>query len=77
MYNMFYLPGSNSKYKFSENKKAGFLSGLWHGFIMPLSLIISFFNSDVSIYETNNIGTLYDLGFYITAAGIITIHIIL
>lgn len=43
---------------------AGFFTGIWHGWIAPISLIYSFFNSDVSIYEPINTGWPYDLGFY-------------
>lgn len=42
---------------------AGFFTGVWHGWIAPISLIASAF-TDVRIYETNNNGFLYDLGFY-------------
>ncbi len=44
---------------------AGFLMGIWHGWIAPLSLIVSIFNPSVRIYETNNTGWWYDFGFYI------------
>jgi hypothetical protein len=43
----------------------GFFMGIWHGWIAPLSLIIGFFHSDIRVYETNNSGWWYDLGFYI------------
>ncbi len=42
---------------------AGFLKGIWHGWIAPFSLIASIF-TNVRIYEVNNNGFLYDLGFY-------------
>lgn len=42
---------------------AGLLSGIWHGWIAPFSLISSIF-SNARIYETNNTGFTYDLGFY-------------
>lgn len=38
-------------------------AGLWHGIIAPITLIISFFNSDVQMYEVHNAGSEYDLGF--------------
>ena len=41
---------------------AGFWAGLWHGLI-SLVTIISLFNSDVTIYELNNSGWPYNLGF--------------
>ncbi len=44
---------------------AGFWAGLWQGFILPVSFIISLFKSDVGIYEIHNNGNLYNLGFVI------------
>jgi hypothetical protein len=38
-------------------------AGLWHGVIAPITLVISFFNSDVHMYEVHNAGSEYDLGF--------------
>lgn len=49
----------------------GFWFGLWHGFISPISFIISLLESDVSIYAVNNNGGWYDLGF-VLGAGILT-----
>ena len=51
--------GSNT-----PDNKAGFLMGIWHGWIAPFSLITSLFNENVSIYEINNNGFWYELGFY-------------
>lgn len=50
--------------KFDMNP-AGFWIGLWHGFISFFSFIISLFNDNIAIYEENNTGKLYDLGFII------------
>lgn len=47
---------------------AGFWMGLWHGFISLISFIISLFNDKVSIYEINNTGKMYNLGFILGAA---------
>lgn len=47
-----------------DAKPAGFFSGLWHGWIAPISLIMSFFDSKYSIYQTFNNGFMYDFGFY-------------
>lgn len=47
---------------------AGFWMGLWHGFISLFTFIISLFNDKVSIYEINNGGKLYDLGFILGIA---------
>lgn len=43
---------------------AGFFSGVWHGWIAPISLIWGFFNSGIRIYEVYNTGWWYDFGFY-------------
>ncbi len=42
---------------------AGFFMGLWHGFISLFTFFISLFTSDVGIYEVNNSGWSYNLGF--------------
>ena len=44
---------------------ANFWMGLWHGFISLVTFIISLFNDKVTIYEVNNVGKLYNLGFII------------
>jgi len=44
---------------------AGIFWGIWHGWIAPISLILSFFNDHHSIYEVYNTGFTYNLGFYI------------
>jgi hypothetical protein len=43
----------------------GFLLGLWHGFIFPLSWIGSLFNSDIAIYAVPNNGGWYDFGYFL------------
>ena len=55
------VPGNSS---YTLNKPAGFFSGIWHGWIAPFSLIISFFSRGVRMYEPINTGFAYDLGFY-------------
>jgi len=50
---------------YSAHTPAGFFMGVWHGWIAPISLIVGFFRDDVRIYEPNNTGWWYDLGFYI------------
>lgn len=42
---------------------AGILMGIWHGFIAPMTLAISFFNPQVQMYEVHNDGNMYNLGF--------------
>ena len=44
---------------------AGFWMGLWQGFISPITLIVSLFTDEVSIYEVQNSGNWYDVGFMI------------
>ena len=38
-------------------------AGLWHGIIAPITLVFSFFNPDIQMYEVHNAGSEYDLGF--------------
>lgn len=47
---------------------AGFWLGLWHGFIAPFTLIVSFFNDQVNIYEVHNNGGWYNFGFVLGAS---------
>lgn len=48
-----------------DTTPASFLMGLWHGFIALFTFIISLFNDKVTMYEVNNVGKLYNLGFLI------------
>ena len=41
----------------------GFWLGLWHGFICPITFLVSLFNDHVGIYEVHNDGHWYDFGF--------------
>ena len=68
MPNVLAVGGSNSKYCFPGAPPAGFLAGLWHGLICPITFIISLFNPGVGIYEQNNNGAMYNLGFVIGIA---------
>jgi len=43
-------------------------AGLWHGIIAPVTLLISFFNSDVQMYEVHNDGSGYNIGFLLGVA---------
>ena len=49
---------------------AGFLKGLWHGFIAPFTFIVSLFTDGIHFYEVHNNGGWYNFGFVI-GAGII------
>lgn len=46
----------------------GFFFGLWHGFISFVTFIVSLFNDSVDIYQVNNAGKLYDLGYILGVA---------
>ena len=67
MANILAVAGPNSRY--ANARPAGFLAGFWHGVILPITFIISLFNPGVRIYEVNNKGILYDLGFLIGLSG--------
>ena len=60
------VPGDGSR---SSESLAGFFSGIWHGWIAPISLIWGFFNSSIRVYEQFNSGWWYDFGFYIAIIG--------
>jgi hypothetical protein len=44
---------------------AGFWLGLWHGFIVVVTFIISLFTDSVNVYEVHNNGGWYNFGFVI------------
>jgi hypothetical protein len=56
------FPGGTT---YSSQEPAGFFSGVWHGWIAPISLIVGLFQSGIRIYEPFNTGWWYDFGFYI------------
>jgi hypothetical protein len=62
-------PGPNSLEKTAgdDGKTAGFLLGLWHGFISPVTFIVSIFSRNVRLYEVHNNGTWYNFGFVLGA----------
>lgn len=41
----------------------GFLHGLWHGVITPVTFVVSLFSDGVGIYEVENNGAWYDFGY--------------
>lgn len=49
----------------SRSSDVGFWFGLWHGFISPITFIVSLFNESVGIYAVRNDGGWYDFGFMI------------
>ncbi len=54
--------GPNAEVDTGEDP-AGFLLGLWHGFIILVTFVISLFSDNVSVYEVANNGNWYDFGF--------------
>ena len=53
----------------AENGRvAGVVQGLWHGIIAPVTLIMSFFNENVQMYEVHNDGKEYNLGYLLGVA---------
>ena len=48
---------------------AGFFSGIWHGWIAPISLIVGLFDRSIRVYEQANSGWWYDFGFYLAIVG--------
>lgn len=55
------IPGDGTA---TSTNTAGFLWGIWHGWLAPLSLIISIFDRNIRIYEVFNSGFWYDFGYY-------------
>ena len=53
----------------AENGRvAGLLQGIWHGIIAPVTLVMSFFNESVQMYEVHNNGNAYNLGYLLGVA---------
>lgn len=53
-----------------DGQLAGFWLGLWHGFIAPVTFVVSLFSDTVNMYEVHNSGNWYDFGF-VLGAGIL------
>jgi hypothetical protein len=65
-----YAPGPNTLVNTADahGRVAGILLGIWHGIISPVTLVLSFFNKGVQMYEVHNDGNQYNLGFLIGVA---------
>ena len=65
-----FAPGPNPVANTTDayNRVAGPLLGIWHGIISPITLLVSFINSNVQMYEVHNDGSPYNLGFLIGVA---------
>jgi len=55
--------------KVEGDKPAGFFSGILHGWIAPISLVVSLFKGNVKMFEVINSGFWYEFGFYIAIIG--------
>ena len=65
-----YAPGPNPLVNTAavHGRVAGIFLGIWHGVISPVTLVLSFINKDVQMYEVHNDGSPYNLGFLIGVA---------
>jgi hypothetical protein len=62
------VPHANSKYAKRGSDPAGFLAGLWHGFIAPISKFAAIQYPAIRTYETRNSGRPYSIGYKIGSA---------
>jgi hypothetical protein len=69
-------PGPNPLVNKTDANKhvAGVWMGVWHGIISPVTLVISFSNPNVQMYEVHNDGSQYNFGFLV---GVVVLFIIL
>lgn len=70
-----YAPGPNPLINKADahGRTAGILLGIWHGIISPVTLVVSFINPNMQMYEVHNDGSLYNLGFWIGVAFVFVI----
>ncbi len=63
-------PGPNPMVNTADanGRVAGILLGLWHGIISPVTLVLSFVNQGVQMYEVHNDGGQYNLGYLLGVA---------
>jgi hypothetical protein len=64
------LPGPNPMVNQpdGQGRVARAVVGLWHGLIVPVTLVLSFFDSNVEIYGVHNTGSEYNFGFFLGEA---------
>jgi hypothetical protein len=65
-----YAPGPNPQVNTSDGhgRPSGIGLGIWHGVISPVTLVVSFFNPNVQMYEVHNDGSPYNAGFLLGVA---------
>jgi hypothetical protein len=71
MMNRLAVAGPNSRYALKDVQPAGFLAGVWHGIIAPITFIVGLFKPGVRMYEVRNAGWRYDLGFLLGLVAIL------
>ena len=71
----FTTPGPNPELntESANGKVAGLGTGLVHGLISVVTLIMSFINPEIQMYEVHNNGPLYNLGFLLGSILLFTI----
>jgi len=64
------VPGLNPLVNTTDanGRTAGILIGIWHGIISPVTMVLSFINPELQMYEVYNDGSQYNFGFLIGAA---------
>ncbi len=64
------VPGPNPQVNTDDanGHVAGILLGIWHGFISPVTLVLSFANPVSQMYEVHNDGSPYNFGFLLGVA---------
>lgn len=64
------LPGPNPLINNPDahSRIAGVLMGIWHGVISPVTMLVSFINPNVQMFEVHNDGSPYNLGFLLGVA---------
>jgi hypothetical protein len=58
------IPGA-----FGLGDAPGFWKGFWHGFIAPITFLVSLISDEVRIYAYPNSGRWYDFGFMLGISG--------
>lgn len=66
--NLIGVPHANSRYAHAGAPPAGFLAGLWHGFVAPVSQFVALSNPNVRAHESRNDGRWYLIGYRIGSA---------
>jgi hypothetical protein len=57
---------------YTAESPANFISGLWHGIVVVINFIRSWFNPNVGIYESTNNGFWYNFGFLLAVGAFST-----